>query len=341
MLGIQKRLFERIGLLFRLLPFRLSRRQESRDNIWKCSFEILGIPTHTHAALHLLRILSEIAILCSPDIKLNIRPRCASRRRRLIFLGTVIKSEKCPIQVIVFHPYEGIVGYILADDRAGIQRGKVRNSYGGLKVESGFGCQDNRPFIGILLRGFFTAWLSQDFHALFSLITFAKDEGLDLDSLASRKDVSYRNGTCIRHCHCIVEHVELLIEFHRQIAILYAVGGHLGAICGPFPVEFEDVLGADIILDNGPLHNILGRRYQVLRICGCRKNEGLVWPDTHYLEFFNNRVPRLIQEHDISPCNHVACVLCLYNPLRIRRLNSGTLSTHKVLTDIVELVGGE
>ena len=344
LLGIQEGLLECIWLLFRLLPFRLSGGQEPRHNIWKRSFEILGVAAHAHAAFHLFGILSVIAILRSPDIKLNIRPGCPRRRILFVFLRTIIKSEKRPIQIIVFHPHQGVVGYILADDGAGIERGKVRNSYRGFEVEAGFGGQDNRPFIGILLGGFFASWLSrQHLHALPSLVAFPKDEGLNLDSLASREDVADGNGTRICHGHCIVEHVQLLIEFHCQVAILNTIGGYRGASCrSTLPMKFEDILWSNVIFHHGPFDDILRGHPKILYIFVRRlQNEGLFCPDTHYLEFFDYGIARLIQEDDIAPYNYIRRILCLYNPLGICSINTGTLATHKVLTYIVELVGRE
>ena len=332
LLGIQQGLLEGVRLLFGLVALRLSGGQKLLDNIGQRALTLrrLVIAAYTHAGHDLLRMLPGIIGLRAPDVELDVGPGCGGA---LIGLAVAVAVERLSIEPIVLGPYERVVRDVLADDCTRIQRGEVGHAHRGFEVEAGRRCQNDRALIGLVIRRLDAAGLRRHHDdGLAALVALLEDQGLDLDALATCKDVADGHGAGIRHRHGIVEHVQLLIELHHQIAVLNTVGGDDGAIGRGAPLQAEDVLGRDVVLDRGPLYGI-GGGGRVIGVAGnhCDRLLRINAGDFHLID---DDVTGLVEKNKIAANNHVVGGLGLNGPVhRVRRIDPRQLAAHEVLAD--------
>ena len=124
--------------------------------------------------------------------------------------------DQNPLVGKVLDPQEGVVADVFAHNRGGIQRGKIADA-NGARVKPRLRVQHNGALIGIIRtrRG-----NREHGNQNVTLATRLEHQGLDLNPLATGKDIGDRDGADIRHGHRIVECLQFLVEFNDQIAIL-------------------------------------------------------------------------------------------------------------------------
>ena len=110
--------------------------------------------------------------------------------------------DQNPLVGKVLDPQEGVVADVFAHNRRGIQRGKIANTNGARDIESRLRVQHNGALIGIIRtrRG-----NREHGNQNVTLTTRLEHQRLDLNPLATGKDVGDRDGADIRHGHRIVE----------------------------------------------------------------------------------------------------------------------------------------
>ena len=106
---------------------------------------------------------------------------------------------------------------VFAHNRGRIQRGKIADADGARDIKPRLRIQHNGPLIGIIRtrRG-----NREDGNQNVTFAARLEHQGLNLNPLATGKDVGDGDGADIRHGHCIVERLQFLVEFNDQIAIL-------------------------------------------------------------------------------------------------------------------------
>ena len=104
----------------------------------------------------------------------------------------------------------------------------------------------------------------QDFNELPLEHTILENQRLNLDALAARKDIRNWYRANIRHGHRLVEHVQLLIQLQRQVAVLNAICRHLGTVRVAPTMELENLGWTHVVLHDRPLHRLATNRRQIL-----------------------------------------------------------------------------